>query len=35
VREALAKGELYDGNYDDDSGETVNQHPCPMVLVME
>jgi hypothetical protein len=35
VREALAKGELYDGHYDDDSGETVNQHPCPMVLVME
>ena len=34
VREALAKGELYDGNYDDDS-VAVNQHPCPMVLVME
>jgi hypothetical protein len=35
VREALAKGELYDGHYDDDSGAIVNQHPCPMVLVME
>lgn len=35
VREAMARGELYDGHYDDDSGDTVNQHPCPMVLVME
>ena len=35
VREAIAKGDLYDGHYDDDSGDTVNQHPCPMVLVME
>ena len=34
VREAIAHGDLYDGNYDDDS-VAVNQHPCPMVLVME
>lgn len=35
IREAIAHGELYDGNYDDDSGETVNQHPCPMVLMID
>ncbi|MBQ3598852.1 MAG: RNA polymerase sigma factor [Clostridia bacterium] len=34
VREAMKNGMLYDGNYDDDS-ENVNQHPCPMVLVIE
>ena len=34
VREAMKNGMLYDGNYDDDS-EKVNQHPCPMVLVIE
>ncbi len=34
VREAIAHGDLYDGNYDDDS-VAVNQHPCPMLLVME
>lgn len=35
VRLAMEKGELYNGNYDDDSGATVNQHPCPMFLVVE
>lgn len=34
IREAISKGELYDGNYDDDT-EKVNQHPCPMFLVIE
>ncbi len=34
VREAIAHGDLYDGNYDDDS-VAVNQHPCPMLLVIE
>lgn len=35
VRLAMEKNELYNGNYDDDSGDTVNQHPCPMFLVVE
>ena len=34
VREAISKGKLYDGRYDEDE-ETVNQHPCPMILVIE
>lgn len=34
VREAVSRGKLYDGNYDDDSNG-VNQPPCPMVLVIE
>ena len=34
VREAINRNELYDGNYDDDN-EKVNQHPCPMILVIE
>lgn len=34
VREAISRRKLYDGNYDDDS-EKVNQHPCPMILVIE
>ncbi len=34
IREAISRGKLYDGNYDDDS-EKVNQHPCPMFLVVE
>ncbi len=34
VREAIKRGKLYDGNYDDDS-EGVNQHPCPMILVID
>ena len=34
IRLAMTKGELYDGNYDDDS-VAVNQHPCPMLLVIE
>jgi len=34
VREAIQRGKLYDGNYDDDS-ERVNQHPCPMILVID
>ncbi len=34
VREAMKRGGLYDGNYDDDSVK-VNQIPCPMVLVIE
>jgi hypothetical protein len=34
IREAISNGELYDGNYDDDT-EKVNQHPCPMFLVIE
>lgn len=33
VREAIARGRLYDGHYDDVS-EGVNQYPCPMVLVI-
>ena len=33
IREALSRGKLYDGNYDDDSNG-VNQPPCPMVLVI-
>ncbi|MBQ8164633.1 MAG: RNA polymerase sigma factor [Clostridia bacterium] len=32
IREAIAKGKLYDGNYDDDSSG-VNQPPCPMILI--
>ncbi len=32
IREAISRGKLYDGNYDDDSNG-VNQPPCPMVLV--
>ncbi len=35
IRLAMEKGELYNGHYDDDSGDTVNQHPCPMFLVVE
>ncbi|MBQ7335932.1 MAG: sigma-70 family RNA polymerase sigma factor [Clostridia bacterium] len=34
LREAIKQGKLYDGNYDDDSNG-VNQHPCPMFLVIE
>ena len=34
IREAISRGKLYDGNYDDDSNG-VNQPPCPMVLVIE
>ena len=34
IREAVSRGKLYDGNYDDDSNG-VNQPPCPMVLVIE
>ncbi len=30
IREAMSKGLLYDGKYDEE-----NQHPCPMVLVIE
>lgn len=33
VREAISRGRLYDGKYDDES-EGVNQPPCPMVLVI-
>lgn len=33
VREAISKGKLYDGHYDDDSNG-VNYPPCPMVLVI-
>lgn len=33
IREAISRGRLYDGNYDDDSNG-VNQPPCPMVLVI-
>lgn len=33
IREAIARGRLYDGHYDDVS-EGVNQYPCPMVLVV-
>lgn len=33
VREAVSRGKLYDGNYDDDS-DGVNQYPCPMILVV-
>ncbi len=34
LREAMRRGEIYDGNYDDDS-EGIRQHPCPMILVIE
>ena len=34
IREAISRGKLYDGNYDDDSNG-VNQPPCPMVLIVE
>ncbi len=34
VREAISRGKLYDGNYDDDRNG-VNQPPCPMVLITE
>lgn len=34
IREAISRGKLYDGNYDDDN-EKINQHPCPMFLVIE
>ena len=34
IREAMSRGKLYDGNYDDDS-QGVNQPPCPMVLIIE
>ena len=33
VREAISRGKLYDGNYDDDS-EQIHQHPCPMILII-
>ena len=33
IREAISRGKLHDGNYDDDSNG-VNQPPCPMVLVI-
>ena len=33
VREAISRGNLYDGKYDDDSNG-INQPPCPMVLVI-
>lgn len=32
--EAIKRGKLYDGNYDDDSNG-VNQEPCPMVMTIE
>lgn len=34
LREAIFRGKLYDGNYDDDN-EKINQHPCPMILVIK
>lgn len=34
LREAISHGELYDGKYDDDS-ISVNQHPCPMVIMID
>lgn len=34
IREAIKRGNLYDGNYDDDSNG-VNQVPCPMVFIIE
>ncbi len=34
VREALARGKLYDGHYDDVSNG-VHQPPCPMVLIID
>ena len=34
VREAMKNGKLYDGDYDNDEAK-VNQHPCPMILVIE
>lgn len=34
IREAVSRGKLYDGNYDNDSNG-VNQPPCPMVLIIE
>ncbi len=34
VRQAISRGRLYDGHYDDDS-HGINQHPCPMFLVIE
>lgn len=34
VREAISRGKLYDGRYDDDSNG-INQVPCPMVLTIE
>lgn len=32
IREAMKRGNLYDGHYDDDSNG-VNQHPCPMIII--
>lgn len=34
LREAIKRGKLYDGNYDDDSNG-INQPPCPAVLIIE
>ncbi len=34
IREAISRGKLYNGNYDDTSNG-VNQVPCPMVLIIE
>lgn len=33
IREAMKRGNLYDGNYDDDSNG-VNQVPCPMIFIL-
>ena len=33
IREAIKRGKLYDGDYDNDSG--ANPPPCPMVLVID
>ncbi len=34
IREAISRGNLYDGDYDNEE-DKVNQHPCPMILVIE
>ena len=34
IREAIKRGKLYDGDYDNDS-EGINQPPCPMVMIVE
>lgn len=34
IRQAMKRGKLYDGNYDDDS-KGINQPPCPMILIID
>lgn len=34
IRDAIKRGKLYNGNYDDDSNG-INQPPCPMILIID